>query len=516
MSHLSTLPSAVYLVGCGPGDLGLVTLRAQEIITQADHIIYDYLVNPDILSWAKPTAEITYAGKQASRHTLTQDEINQLLITAYASGKIIARLKGGDPYVFGRGGEEAQILAAAGIPFEVVPGISSSIAAPAYAGIPITHRDHASSFTIITGHEDPTKTNSAIDWKQIAQLHGTKIILMGIERLDSITRTLIEFGADPATPVALIRWGSTTRQQTLTGTLSTINDLARSVRFQPPAVCVIGSVVHLRPALNWFEKRPLFGKRIIVTRTRTQASALTSRLRALGAHVLEIPTIRTEPAALTQDQLNRCANLSAHYDWLVFTSPNAVSYFLKIFLRHHPDLRSLGPIKIAAIGTGTAQALAAYHLHTDLMPETFTGEALAQALIKNLPAGTRLLLPRSDLATDTLPLLTTEANLKIDEWTIYHTRPETQIPEHLIRDYQEHGAHWITFTSSSTVRHWLDLKLQPPAYAQPQYASIGPITTATLIENGLPPHIEAATHTIDGLVDALLAKILNDSTLPSP
>ncbi len=507
MRSSSFILPGVYLIGCGPGDIGLVTLRAQEIIRAADHIIYDYLVNPDILSWAKNTAHIIYAGKQASRHTLTQDEINQLLVTSYSSGKIVARLKGGDPYIFGRGGEEAQILAEANIPFEVIPGISSAVAAPAYAGIPITHREHASSCTILTGHEDPTKTETAIDWKTIATSHGTKIILMGIERLESITQALIQYGAAPDLPIALIRWGTTARQETLTGTLSNIARLAREASFQAPAVCVIGTVVNLRPKLNWFEKRPLFGKRIVVTRTRTQSSGLSTRLRALGAHVLEIPTIRTEAATLSSDQIALLSDLPARYDWLVFTSPNAVNYFLKTFLAHQSDIRKLGALKIASIGTGTEQALAAYYLHTDLMPDTFTSEALAQALIKKLPAGTRLLLPRSDLGTETLPLLASQARLCIDEWILYHTRKETQIPETLIRDYEENGADWVTFTSSSTVRHWLDLRLKPPAHANPRIASIGPITSGTLIKNKLTPDVEASTHTIEGLVEAILSRI---------
>ena len=515
MSPSSPIPPGVDLIGGGPGAHGLVTLRAQEIIHVADHILYDHLVNPDLLTWVKPTAQILYAGKEASRHTFTQDQINHLLTSLYNGHNIVARLKGGDPYIFGRGAEEAQTLAAAGIPFEVVPGISSAIAAPAYAGIPLTHRHHASAFTVLTGHEDPTKVATAIDWKSIATAHGTKVILMSVERLEPITHTLLQHGAAPTTPVALVRWGTTPKQTTLTGTLANIAAIARQHNFQPPAVCIIGTVVELRPILNWFERRPLFGQRIVVTRTRTQASQLSSQLRALGAHVLEISTIRTEPLPLSQEQIQRLAHPSQHYDCIAFTSPNAVTYFLNTFLSHYHDIRQLGSIPIAVLGPGTQQALATYHLAPALMPSTYTTEALAHALIAQFPPGTRILLPRSNLATDTLPQLTTQANLHVDSWTIYHTLKETHIPQPILDDFQLHGAHWITFTSSSTVRHWFELHLSPPPHAIPRIASIGPITTATLREYGATPHLEATPHTIPGLIQALLANSQKSSTVNS-
>jgi uroporphyrinogen III methyltransferase/synthase len=279
-----------YLAGAGPGDLGLVTLKVREVVERAEVIVYDYLSNPEILTWAPAGTEIIYAGKKAGQHTLKQEEIDALLVKKTAAGKRVVRLKGGDPFVFGRGGEEAEALAAAGLAFEIIPGISSAIAAPAYAGIPVTHRDHAAQLTIFTGHEDPTKTESSLDFAQLANTPGTKVMLMGVERIGVITARLIEHGAAPETLVALVRWGTTGRQQTLRGTLANIAEKVAEVGFQAPAVAVIGGVVSLRDQLNWFESRPLFGKRIVVTRTRKQAGGLTSALRQLGADVFEMPT----------------------------------------------------------------------------------------------------------------------------------------------------------------------------------------------------------------------------------
>ncbi len=320
------------LVGAGPGDLGLVTLRAKEAVEQAEVVVYDYLCNPEMLAWAPAGAEIIYAGKKAGAHTMRQEEINALLVEKTRTGKRVVRLKGGDPFVFGRGGEEAVALAGAGMAFEVVPGVSSAIAGPAYAGIPVTQRGQVSQLTVFTGHEDPEKGGSAVDFAQLAKAPGTKIMLMGVERLESITRQFIDAGADAATPVALIRWATTARQETLTGTLASIARLAADAGFEAPAVAVIGEVVRLRDTLNWFESRPLFGKRIVVTRTRKQAGALSGKLRALGADVLEIPTIRVEPPT----ELREFAELvkDAHtYEWIVFTSPNGVDAFFDWFYR---------------------------------------------------------------------------------------------------------------------------------------------------------------------------------------
>ena len=311
----------VYLIGAGPGDPGLLTRRGAELLGRADVVIYDALVNQEILSMASADAEIIFAGKRASKHAVPQGELNQLLIDKAKKGLAIVRLKGGDPYIFGRGGEEAQELQTAGIPFEITPGISSFVAAPAYAGIPVTHREHCSSFTVITGHEKPGKDESSIDWENLANEMGTRVILMGVDRIRLITERLQENGIDEDTPVAMIRWGTTGRQQTLIGTIADIASKAEGSHFKAPAVTVIGSVVTLRNQLNWFEKRPLFGRRVVVTRTRKQASKLSSRLSEFGAEILEIPTIKI---ALPDDKepLQDAIIGISNYDWLVFTSPN--------------------------------------------------------------------------------------------------------------------------------------------------------------------------------------------------
>ncbi|HEX4141302.1 MAG TPA: uroporphyrinogen-III C-methyltransferase, partial [Candidatus Methylacidiphilales bacterium] len=369
----------VYLVGTGPGSLGLVTLRAKQLVRFADVLVYDYLCNPAMLGWARPGAEVIYAGKSASAHTLTQDEINALLVARAGEGKTVVRLKGGDPYVFGRGGEEALVLVQAKIPFEVVPGVTSAIAAPSYAGIPVTHRGLASTVTFITGHEDPAKPESSLDWPQLARLRGTKVFLMGVERLREITQRLMDEGADAATPVALVRWGTTGRQESLEGTLGTIAELVEKRGFAAPAITVVGDVVRLRKELNWFEALPLHGKRIVVTRTRQQAGLLTAKLMELGADVLEIPTIRVQLAPLGEKEQAKLAAMSGYFDWIVFTSPNGVDKFFSSFHFLDLDIRSLGPVKFAAVGPATAERLHRASLKVDLQPEIYTSEKLAEA-----------------------------------------------------------------------------------------------------------------------------------------
>jgi uroporphyrinogen III methyltransferase/synthase len=487
----------VYLVGAGPGAMDLVTLRARQLIGHADVLVYDYLCNPEMLLWAKPGVEMVYAGKIASSHTLTQDEINTLLVSRAQVGKDVVRLKGGDPYVFGRGGEEAQVLARAGVPFEVVPGVTSAIAAPSYAGIPVTHRDVASTVTFVTGHEDPTKPESAIDWAHLARLRGTKVFLMGVERLREIARRLVAEGADPATPVALVRWGTTPRQESLEGTLATVADLVAQHGFTAPAVTIVGEVVKLRSELNWFEALPLFRQRVVVTRTRRQASILTKRLTRLGADVLEIPTIRISPHPLEKAQRDKLAAMSDHFDWLVFTSPNAVDFFFSEFLAINNDLRALRSLKIATVGPATAKKIRELHLSVDLRPEVFTTEKLASA---------RFCLPHGNLAD---PLLSDHLRKKgglVEEWIIYRTEPELEDPTGARARYLREGAHWITFTSSSTVENWHALQLRPSADASvPQVVSMGPVTSGTLRSLGYPIAAESEASTIDALIATLCA-----------
>lgn len=489
------------LVGAGPGDLGLVTLRARECVEQAEVLVYDYLCNPEMLEWTAESAEKIYAGKKAGEHTLSQDEINALLVEKARAGKCVVRLKGGDPFVFGRGGEEAQALAAAGVPFEIVPGVTSAVAGPSYAGIPITHRGSNSHVTFFTGHEDPAKSESSIDFDALARLGGTQVMLMGVERIDAITKEMLANGVSADLPVALIRWATTPRQETLVGTIGTIAQQVAASGFTAPAVAVFGEVVALRNELNWFEKRPLTGKRIVVTRTRSQAGALTGQLRGLGADVLELPTIRIEPpsdirafAELVQD--------SHAYDWIIFTSPNGVNAFFDLFYKLYDDAREIGAAKIAAIGPATAQRIKDFHLHVDLQPEEFVAEALVrefrkQGGVENL----RILLARAEKARDVLPRELSAMGGIVDEGLAYCTVPETRDSNGARSRLAEEGADLITFTSSSTVENFMALGLAwPPGM---KVASIGPVTSKTARDLGLNVDAEARRHDIQGLVEAV-------------
>jgi len=494
----------VHLVGAGPGALGLVTLRARHLIERADVLVYDYLCNPGMLRWARADAEKIYAGKSGASHTLTQEEINALLVGRARAGRRVVRLKGGDPYVFGRGGEEAQALVRAGVPFEVVPGVTSAIAAPAYAGIPVTHRDFASTVTFVTGHEDPTKPGSAIDWPHLARLRGTKIFLMGVERLREIAERLVAEGADPATPVALVRWGTTPRQESLEGTLATVAGLVEKRGFAAPAITVVGEVVKLRRELNWYEALPLFGRRVVVTRTRPQASALTERLLLLGADVLEIPTIRIVPVALGETERNKLAALSEHFNWLIFTSPNAVDLFFIELFKANSDLRHLGPVKIAAVGPATARKLTDLHLRVDLQPEIFTAEKLGESFSAEKVRSARFCLPQGRLADPLLVNHLRERGGTVEEWTLYETQPEGEDPSGARARYLREGAHWITFTSSSTVENWHALQLQPASGApRPGAVSLGPVTSATLRKLGYEIAAQAPASTLDSLVGTI-------------
>ena len=488
-----------YLVGAGPGDPGLLTLRGKECIELADVVVYDYLSNPDFLRFAKPDAEKIYVGKKSKDHTLSQEGINKLIVEKTLAGKVVTRLKGGDPVLFGRGAEEAQELADAGVAFEIVPGITSAIAGPAYAGIPVTHRSHCSQLTIFTGHEDPTKPESSLDYAKIAQADGTKVMLMGVERIGEIAAKLIEHGAKPATPVALTRWATTARQQTIEGTLQTIGQVIADADFKAPAVCVIGSVVLERDKLNWFENRPLFGKRIVVTRTRQQAGGLSKQLADLGANVIEIPTIRIEPP----EDLKAFAQLvmdSHTYDWLVFTSPNGVDKFFEIFYKLYSDARSIGGVKIAAIGPGTAERIKQYHLAVDLLPQKFVAEGLVEAFKEQEIENQTVLWVKAEQTREILANELTGMRAIVDEAIAYRTVPESGNHEAIVR-FKEEGADVITFTSSSTVEHFLDLGLTLPEGIK--IASIGPITSDTLMKRGLKIDIEAKEHSIPGLVRAI-------------
>ncbi len=490
-----------YLVGAGPGDLGLVTLRAKECIELADVLVYDALSSPELLRWTKPGCEKIHVGKRARDHAMPQDQINALIVEKTKAGKSVVRLKGGDPMIFGRGGEEAAELAAAGVHFEIVPGISSTIAGPTYAGIPVTHRDHCTQLTIFTGHEDPTKGFSSIDFAQLAKAPGTKVFVMGVSRLREIAAAFIDNGADPKTPIALTRWATTAQQSTIEGTLATIADIADNAKFASPAVAVIGGVVTERKRLNWFEKRPLFGKRIVVTRTREQAGELSKSLRDLGADVIELPTIRIEHP---DDHLGFAEMVTAahEYDWIVFTSPNGVERFFDAFYTAYPDARCLGDAKLAAIGTGTAKKIQEYRFAVDLIPERFVAEGLIEAFKKENVENLTMLWVKAAESREVVGDGLAAMGAIVDECIAYRTVPETEDPTGARARLTEEGADLITFTSGSTVDHFFNLGIPWPAGCVA--GSIGPITSEVLRKHDQPPAFEASKHDIPGLTAAIL------------
>jgi uroporphyrinogen III methyltransferase/synthase len=494
----------VSLIGAGPGDPGLLTLRGAEALAGADVVVYDYLANPALLAHARPEAERVYVGKKAGSHTLSQDEINRLLVERGLAGQRVARLKGGDPFVFGRGGEEALALAEAGVPFEVIPGVTSAVAAPAYAGIPVTHRGLSSSLAVITGHEDPAKEETALDWSRLATGVDTLIFLMGAGNLPHIVEQLVAHGRPAETPVALVRWGTTPKQQTVSGTLADIVQRVEAAGLKPPVVTVVGQVAGLRGQLNWFETLPLFGQRILVTRTRQQAGALSARLRALGADAIELPTVCLEPPDDWEPLDAAIASLSS-FDWLVFTSANGVAHFWERIGRAGLDARAFHRLKLAAIGPATAAELEARGLQADLVPEEYVAEAIVSGL--GDVHGRRVLLARADLARPALATLLRQGGAEVVEVTAYRTvRPAEDAAE--LRDLMAQVT-VATFTSSSTVRN-LDAMARDAgldlaqALAQATVACIGPITAGTARELGLPVHLVAEEYTIAGLVRALV------------
>ncbi len=498
----------VYLVGAGPGDTGLLTLRGAELLRRADVVVYDALVNPDLLTLAPASAEIIYGGKRGGNHVIPQAELNQLLIQKARAGQTVVRLKGGDPYVFGRGGEEAEQLAEAGIGFEVVPGVSSFVAVPNYAGVPLTHRGFCSRLTLITGHEDPSKEAATIDWEQVAKTPGTKVIMMGTDRIGDIARMLIEHGMLASTPAAMVRWGTTARQKSVEGTLATIRQVAENEKIGPPTVAVIGDVVKLRNKLNWYEQRPLFGQRIVVTRAREQAPALAQPLRDLGAEVIEIPTIRIDRPTNPQDVVDALLSLNS-YDWLVFTSPNGVTKFFEYFFKQFHDMRDLGGARIAAVGPATANKLKQLHLQVDLMPDEAVAASLAEAFaeyesIENL----KICLLRAEVANPELPKALEALGAIVDDVACYRTTPESEDRAGVAARLLETGAEWVTFTSGSTVEHFhtrFNLPALIAKFPGMKLASIGPETSKAVLALGLQPALEAKEHTMEGLVAGLLA-----------
>jgi uroporphyrinogen III methyltransferase/synthase len=499
----------VYLVGGGPGDPGLLTLRGAELLGRADVVVYDRLANGVLLDrYLRPDAERIYAGKSSDHHTYPQEEINRLLVSHALEGKTVVRFHGGDPFVFGRGGEEAAALVAAGVPFEVVPGVTSAVAVPAYAGIPITHRGQNSSFAVVTGHEDPTKPESSLCWEQLATGVGTIVFLMGLTNLESIVRRLMEHGRPVDTPVAVIRWGTWTRQQTLTGTLRNIAAKVREAGFRPPAVIVVGGVVGMRETLRWWDNRPLFGKRVLVTRSREQAGSLSALLLEYGAEPVEVPVLEIAPPE-SYDPLDGAIGRLSGYDWVVFTSANGVKAFMGRLEALGLDVRALAGPRLAAIGPATAQELRGYHLKVDLVPPEYVAEEVVAALLSTGVAGRRVLLPRADLARDLLAVELEKAGALVDNVMAYRTVPAAGDLARLRERLSAGEIDVVTFTSSSTVRYLLAGLGDDGAslLTRPLVACIGPITAKTARELGLRVDVVAAEHTIPGLVEALAERV---------
>lgn len=493
----------VYLVGAGPGDPGLLTIKGKECLSEADVVIYDYLANNTFLEYAKDEAELIYVGKKAGSHTMSQARINGLIIDRASKGQIIVRLKGGDPFIFGRGGEEAQDLIKAGVDFEVVPGVTSAISVPAYAGIPLTHRDHTSTVAFITGHEDPLKEKSDIAWDKLATGAGTLVFLMGVGNLPKIAEQLIGHGRSPDTPVAVIRRGTLPEQTTLVGNLENIARLAKENQIRPPAIIVVGEVVRLREELNWFETKPLFGKRIVVTRAREQASEFLRALSLLGAECIEFPTIEVISPE-SWESLDRAIKALDEYDWLLFTSVNGVKFFLKRLEFLGKDIRDLKGIKIGVIGPKTASIWHGMGIKPDLMPDEYRAEAVVESFEKLGISGAKILIPRAVKAREVLPEQLRQAGANVDVVHAY----QTISPDHdtgRVRELLMRGSiDMVTFTSSSTVTNFVDMfksegQEMHKWMARIVVACIGPITAKTAQDNGFQVDLIPTEYTIERL-----------------
>lgn len=496
----------VYLVGAGPGDPGLITVKGLECIKKAEVLVYDRLASKRLLSYAPRNCEMIYVGKLPDRHTLRQEEINQLLVDKGLEGKVVTRLKGGDPYVYGRGGEEGELLRANNVPFEVVPGITSAISVPAYAGIPVTHRDCTSSFAIITGHEDPTKDESSIAWDKISTGIGTLVFLMGVGNLPFIVKNLVDNGRSADTPVALIRWGTRPEQEVLTGTLSDIVQKVRDAGFTSPAIIIVGEVVKLRDTLSWFEQKPFFGKRVVVTRSREQASDLSRRIEEMGGEAWEFPAIEIADPDDFGPMDEAIARIDS-YQWLIFTSVNGVDSFFTRLRHHGRDIRDLKGAKLCAIGPKTKERLENLCLQVEYVPSEYRAEAVIEGLRGKLNPGDNVLLPRADIARAILPeTLQGEMGANVDNVVAYRTVRGGGDATLLRELLQEGMIHYVTFTSSSTVKNFVELLDADNIHELlkgVKLVSIGPITSEAARDLGLTIDIEAEEYTIDGLVEAL-------------
>ncbi|MFM9280128.1 uroporphyrinogen-III C-methyltransferase [Paenibacillus jiagnxiensis] len=501
----------VYLVGAGPGDARLITVKGWQCIQKGDVVVYDRLASPRLLGLMKPGAEKIYVGKLPDRHTMKQEDINRLLVDLALEGKTVIRLKGGDPTIFGRVGEEAELLRQHGIPYEIVPGITSAISVPAYAGIPVTHRDMASSLSIITGHESPDKLDRSIHWDKVTNATGTLIFLMGVAKIGYISEQLIRHGRSPETPIALIRWGTRAEQETLVGTLADIEARVKEAGFEPPAVIVVGEVVRQREQLKWAEDMPLFGKRILVTRARSQASTLVQRIEDLGGEPYEFPVLETRlPQREEQyEQIREALTRLHEFDWVFFTSVNGVEYFFQHLEREGKDIRSLYKARITAVGPATCTELRSRGVAAEQPTGHFQAEGLLEAYGQELKAGQKVLLPRGNLARAWLPERLRELGLEVTEASLYETVLADVRDDELISLLEQGAVHAITFTSSSTVTYFIRALRQmgienpPDLLKDVMIAVIGPVTGKTAEEEGLKVGLMAEEATIDSLVNAL-------------
>lgn len=494
----------VYLVGAGPGDYKLISLKAFEYIQQADTIVYDRLADDRLLSAARSDVELIYVGKASSDHTMRQDDINQLLVDKAKEGKNVVRLKGGDPFVFGRGGEEALTLVENQISFEVVPGITSAISVPAYAGIPVTHRGIATSFAVVTGHEDPTKAESTIKWSHLSTGVDTLVFLMGVENLPHITAKLIENGRSTDTPAAVIRWGTKPEQRVLVTTVGSAAEDVAKAGINPPAIFIVGEVVNLREQLAWFDQRLLFGKTVLVTRAREQASVLTCQLEALGAQCIEAPAIKLVPPE-SYAELDEAIGKLDTYSWLIFTSVNGVEYFYNRLHSMKKDSRALGSVQIAAIGAQTAARLKEYGILADIVPLEFRAEGIIAAMTGRIIPGMSVLIPRALVARDILPEKLREMGATVNVVPAYRTLTGDSDGQMLAAKLQAGEIDLVTFTSSSTVTNLLELLGSKGAelLKTSKVACIGPITAGTCLEYGINPDVIAEEYTIYGMVESI-------------
>jgi uroporphyrinogen III methyltransferase / synthase len=498
-----TKKGKVYIIGAGPGEAGLITLKGIESLGEADVVIYDYLVSRDLLKHARGETRFIYAGKQGGAHTLSQWQINDLLVKEAKAGNVVARLKGGDPFIFGRGGEEAEKLAANDIIFEIIPGVTSAIAVPAYAGIPLTHRGLTSTVAFVTGHEDPTKEKSDIDWQALANI-GTLVFLMGVKNIEKIVKELIDHGKPPKTPAALIRWGTTPRQEILTGTLSNISMFAKERKFAPPAILVVGKVVDLRNTLKWFDQKPLFGKGVVITRPEKQADDLARLLIKEGANPIHFSTIKIVPPPGWR-ALDAAIKKLEDYDWLIFTSANGVAYFFERLFAKNKDIRDLKGVKICCIGPATAKQVEGKGIRVDLVPKKFISEGILESFSGINLRGKKILIARAAKARDVLLDGLKKSGANVDVVAAYETVNSGKKKNELEELFKENQVDVITFTSSSTVNNFV--KIMGRNFSLPKdikIACIGPVTEATAARAGFSVDIHQEEYTMEGLVGALI------------